>query len=288
MKGAQINPKGEQSAGWCGARSGAGAVGPLGADAGRGSRRRTVLPAPSAPHPDPERRPKSGSPVPHGMEKRERRPSAARPAVAPGRGGSGTRRGRRGASRRHLKQLEYAGRAGRRSPERSGGRVVSEGLASPPPSLGPRGAERRQEERTRAGQRRASAPVGIVCGRRPLPRAARPSPSPAAARAFVHTRPAHRRSACGTDDGDADTHRPAAEGRVLLIHFPLALARPGRRGRGPAGGNGRSAPGTVRVAPLLHRAPGPRRPRGTKGALPSPTPEGQEDRPKDRRPAAAP
>lgn len=159
---------------------------------------------------------------------------------------------------------------------------------APPPSLGPRGAERRQEERTRAGQRRASAPVGIVCGRRPLPRAARPSPSPAAARAFVHTRPAHRRSACGTDDGDADTHRPAAEGRVLLIHFPLALARPGRRGRGPAGGNGRSAPGTVRVAPLLHRAPGPRRPRGTKGALPSPTPEGQEDRPKDRRPAAAP
>lgn len=216
-----------------------------------------------------------------GAPQRPGRPSL--PAVvAPGPG-----RGRRGAGRRHLKQREYAGPAGRRSPERSGGRVMSEELASPP-SLGPRGAERRQEERTRAGQRRASAPVGIVCGRRPLPRAARPSPSPAAARAFVHARPAHQRSACGTDDGDADTHRPAAEGRVLLIHFPLALARPGRRGRGPAGGNGRSAPGTVRVAPLLHRAPGPRRPRGAKGALPSPTPEGQEDRPKDRRPAAAP
>lgn len=147
------------------------------------------------------------------------------------------------------------------------------------------------EERTRAGQRRTSAPVGIVCGPRPLPRAARPSPSPAAARAFVHARPAHRRSACGTDDGDADTHRPATEGRVLLIHFPLALARPGRRGRGPAGGNGRCAPlrsGDRPSRPLLHRAPGQGRPRGAEGTLPSPTPEGQKDRPEDRRPAAAP
>lgn len=172
MKGAQINPKGEQSAGWCGARSGAGAVGPLGADAGRGSRRRTVLPAPSAPHPDPERRPKSGSPVPHGMEKRERRPSAARPAVAPGRGGSGTRRGRRGASRRHLKQLEYAGRAGRRSPERSGGRVVSEGLASPPLPPSDRGARSGAKKKGREPGSAERAP------RSALSAAGAPSPAP--------------------------------------------------------------------------------------------------------------
>lgn len=84
LKGAQINPKGEQSAGWCGARSGAGASGPLSAGHGVGP----CLPAPSAPRPDPGRRPKSGGRVPRGTEKR---PSAARPAVAPGGGCSGTR-----------------------------------------------------------------------------------------------------------------------------------------------------------------------------------------------------
>lgn len=45
LKGAHINLKGEQSAGWCGAGSGAGAAGPLGADAGDGSQRRAVLPS---------------------------------------------------------------------------------------------------------------------------------------------------------------------------------------------------------------------------------------------------
>lgn len=97
LKGAQINLKGEQSAGWCGAGSGAGAAGPLGADAGRGSRRRAVLPSSlrTAPRPRAQaevgRRGGGGGRGAHGTEKHERRPSAARPAVAPGGGGPGSR-----------------------------------------------------------------------------------------------------------------------------------------------------------------------------------------------------
>lgn len=208
-------------------------------------------PAPSAPRPDPGRRPKSGG---GGEEGRKERGSRDREARAAPLSGPACRRSRRGWPGYPGAADLVSGALGSGGPRcRSTVGAPSRAVAgwcwgdSPPPHwTAGRGAA--PEERTRAGQRRASAPAGIVCGPRPLPRAARPSPSAAAARVFVHARPAHRRAACGTDDGDADTHRPAAEGRVLLIHFPLALARPGRRGRGPAGGNGRSAPGTVRAA----------------------------------------
>lgn len=245
LKGAQINLKGEQSTGWCGAGSGAGAAGPLGADAGRGSRRLAVRPSSlrTAPRPRAQAEVRRGGGLtgPRSTSGAPQRPG--QPSLPAGVARAPERRGPR------LECLRERGGHGANQPsepraERWPGGV--ERTRPPPPWTAGRGAA--PEERTRAGQRRASAPAGIVCGPRPLPRAARPSPSAAAARAFVHARPAHRRAACRTDDGDADTHRPAAEGRVLLIHFPLALARPGRRGRGPAGGNGRSAPGTVRAA----------------------------------------
>lgn len=251
LKGAQIDLKGEQSAGWCGAGSGAGAAGPLGADAGRGSRRRAVLPSSLRTAPRPRAQAEVGR---RGGGGRKERGSRDREARAAPLSGPACRRSRRGWPGYPGAADLVSGALGSGGPRcRPTVGAPSRAVAgwcwgdSPPPHwTAGRGAA--PEERTRAGQRRASAPAGIVCGPRPLPRAARPSPSAAAARVFVHARPAHRRAACGTDDGDADTHRPAAEGRVLLIHFPLALARPGRRGRGPAGGNGRSAPGTVRAA----------------------------------------
>lgn len=246
LKGAQINLKGEQSAGWCGAGSGAGAPGAL-----RCGRRPRVTASGGAAQLPPHRAPTPGAGPSRAAGQGGSRDPEARAAPL---SGSASRRSRRGwpghpgAADLVSSALGSGGAHGADQPsepraERWPGGV---GGTRPPSWTAGRGAA--PEERTRAGQRRASAPAGIVCGPRPLPRAARPSPSAAAARAFVHARPAHRRAACGTDDGDADTHRPAAEGRVLLIHFPLALARPGRRGRGRARGNGRSAPGTVRAA----------------------------------------
>lgn len=230
-------------------------------------------PAPSAPRPDPGRRPKSGGGGGGGLTgPRSTSGAPQRPGLPSLPAGVARAPGRRGPRLGCLRKRGSTVPTNRRCPEQNGGRTVLGGLAPPPWTAG-RGAA--PEERTRAGQRRASAPAGIVCGPRPLPRAARPSPSAAAARAFVHARPAHRRAACGTDDGDADTHRPAAEGRVLLIHFPLALARPGRRGRGPAGGNGRSAPGTVRAARCTVRSAGGGQESAGDPSLPTP--------PRDRR-----
>ena len=91
----------------------------------------------------------------------------------------------------------------------------------------------------------------------PPPRTAPPqTPSAGArpsARAFVHIHPPKQASSPpgraprkkggeSSGPGAPDTH-PAdpAEGRVLLIHFPLALARPGRQGAG-RGGEEKGAP----------------------------------------------
>lgn len=103
----------------------------------------------------------------------------------------------------------------------------------------------------RPGRRLASG-RHCLCGPRPLPRPARPRHThpPAGAQpsacAFVHSHPSKRTSSppgrapqeeggvwSGPGASDNPPRQPAA-GRVLLIHFPLALARPGRRRQGGA------------------------------------------------------
>lgn len=79
-------------------------------------------------------------------EKRERRPSAVRPAVAPGGGAWGAGRGRRGSRLRHLKGGRAVGSASGALAAR-----CCRGFATTIPNLGRRGAERRQKKRTRAG-----------------------------------------------------------------------------------------------------------------------------------------
>lgn len=157
---------------------------------------------------------------------------------------------------------------------------------------GERGERKRSERQTRGEGRESaecgpaadSAPAGIVCAAR--------APSPAPHGPATHTlrrSPAVRLRLCpqpppekgeqpsgtcspgggrGTERaGEHPTTHPAnpAAGRVLLIHFPLALARPGRRRRGGARrkwalrSGGRSgpvrAPGGVRTRAGLRGAP---------------------------------
>lgn len=122
--------------------------------------------------------------------------------------------------------------------------------------------ERKTSERQTRGERResaergpaaVSAPAGIVCAARaPSPAPHGPATdtlrrSPAVSPCLCpHSPPKQASSPPGraprkkggepSGPGAPDTH-PAdpAEGRVLLIHFPLALARPGRQGAGRAG-----------------------------------------------------
>lgn len=298
LKGGQINLKGEQSAGWCGAGSGAGAAGgpSVRTPAAAHGVGRCCCPASLRTAPRPRAgagRSRAGGRAPRGTEKHERRPSAARPAVAPGRGGGGVVGGVLG--RRRGARLGYLGEPGGDSgpadrpseprAERWPGRCWRD-ARSPPSSLpfpGPRGAERRQKKGREPGSAvRAPRPALSAAGApSPAPHAPARAPRPPA----PLSTPAPHTGAqpAGRTEGDADTHRPAAEGRVLLIHFPLARARPGRRGRGPAGGNGRSAPGTVRAARCT-RAPDPERSGERRGgSFPTP-PNPPRDRRTERRP----
>ena len=122
---------------------------------------------------------------------------------------------------------------------------------------GERPASDRQGERRGRAQNAARPParprpaLSVRPAPPPPPRTAPPQTPSAgarpAARAFVHIHPPKRvcsspgrtpREKGGewSGPGAPDTH-PAdpAEGRVLLIHFPLALARPGRQGAGRGG-----------------------------------------------------
>lgn len=125
-------------------------------------------PAPSAPRPDPGRRPKSGGGVggltgprsTSGAPQRLGQPSLpAGVARAPG---------SRGPRLECLRERGATVPTNRRSPEQSGGRAVLGGLA---PLLGPRGAERRQKK--------GREPGSAVRAPRPALSAARaPSPAP--------------------------------------------------------------------------------------------------------------
>lgn len=125
---------------------------------------------------------------------------------------------------------------------------------------GGRGKTRKKEERTTDKRReegeprvRRGSPFGpgrhCLWGPRPLPRPARPRHTLSAgarpsARAFVHIHPSKKASSPpgrapreegGERNGSRAPDTDPAAGRVLLIHFPLALARPGRQGAGRGG-----------------------------------------------------
>lgn len=160
---------------------------------------------------------------------------------------------------------------------------------SPPPHLGPRGAEQRQKKGREPGSAERAPRSALSAARAPSPAPHAPARAPRPPAPLSTPAPHTRTQPAGQTTGTPTPTTPPPRGASLLIHFPLALARPGRRGRGPAGGNGRSAPGTVRVARCCTARARPEAAQGIGGeTLPSPTPEGQEDRPKDRRPAAAP
>lgn len=170
LKGAQINLKGEQSAGWCGAGSGAGASGPLGADAGRGSRRRAVLPSSlrTAPRPQAQAevgRRRGGLTGPRSKSGAPQRPG--QPSLPAGVARAPERRGplleclrERGGGARCRPTVEAPSRA-----------VAGRCWEDSPPPHGPRGAERRQKK--------GREPGSAVRAPRPALSAARaPSPAP--------------------------------------------------------------------------------------------------------------
>lgn len=155
----------------------------------------------------------------------------------------------------------------------------------------------------RLGERRGRAQSAARPPARPRPAlSVRPAPPPPprtappqtpsagarpAARAFVHILPPTRVSSSPgraprekggerSGPGAPDTH-PAdpAEGRVLLIHFPLALARPGRQGAGRGGEEmGASFRRTVPASEGIGRGAGARcaegLPRGEGAGVPPP------------------
>lgn len=105
-------------------------------------------------------------------------PQRPGPPSLPVRVARGPGRGCRGAHRRHLKQPGYAGPAGRRSPERSGGRTVLEGSLPPPPPLVPPGAERRHKKGREPGSAERAPRSALSAARAPSPAPHAPARAP--------------------------------------------------------------------------------------------------------------
>lgn len=134
-----------------------------------GSRRRTVLARSLSTAPRPRAQAEVG------------RQGASRDGEAP-LSGPARRRSRRGLLgdpelvADTFKQPGYAESAGRRSPERSGGRAGLEG--SPPPSLPPRGTERRQKKGREPGSAERAPRSALSAARAPSPAPHAPARAP--------------------------------------------------------------------------------------------------------------
>lgn len=196
----------------------------------------------------------------------------------------GPGRGRRGASRTHLKQPEYAGPAGRRSPERSGGRVVSEGLASTPPRTAGRGAAPRRKDASRAAQ---SERPGRHC-LRPAPPPPRRTPQPEPrGRPRLCPRPPRTPALSLRDRRRGRRHPPPRRrGARPAESFPTRASPSGETGAGTSGrkwalrsGDRPSRPAAApRARPEAAQGseggPSLPHPRGTGGQIEGPTARG--------------
>lgn len=290
LKGAQINLKGEQSAGWCGAGSGAGAAGPLGADAGRGSRRRAVLPSSLRTAPRPRAQAEVGR---RGGGGRKERGSRDREARAAPLSGSACRRSRRGWPGYPGAADLVSGALGSGGPRcRPTVGAPSRAVAgwcwgdSPPPSLD-RGA--------RSGARRKDPSRAAPCERpgrhclRPAPPPPRRTPQPERrGRPRLCPRPPRTPARSLRDRRRGRRHPPPRRrGARPADSFPTRASPSGETG---AGTSGRKWALRSRDRPSgpLHRALSPGRSGERRRPFPPHIPKGQKDRLKDRRPAATP
>lgn len=247
-------------------------------------------PAPSAPRPDPGRRPKSGG---GGEEGRKERGSRDREARAAPLSGPACRRSRRGWPGYPGAADLVSGALGsggatvptnRRCPEQSGGWVVLGGLA--PPSLD-RGA--------RSGARRKDPSRAAPCERpgrhclRPAPPPPRRTPQPERrGRPRLCPRPPRTPARSLRDRRRGRRHPPPRRrGARPADSFPTRASPSGETGAGTSGRKWALRSGDRPSGPL-HRALSPGRSGERRGPFPPHIPKGQKDRLKDRRPAATP
>lgn len=247
-------------------------------------------PAPSAPRPDPGRRPKSGGGGGRGEEgagltgPRSTSGAPQRPGLPSLPAGVARVPGRRGPRLGCLREWGATVPTNRRCPEQSGGWVVLGD--SPPPSLD-RGA--------RSGARRKDPSRAAPCERpgrhclRPAPPPPRRTPQPERrGRPRLCPRPPRTPARSLRDRRRGRRHPPPRRrGARPADSFPTRASPSGETGAGTSGRKWALRSGDRPSGPL-HRALSPGRSGERRGPFPPHIPKGQKDRLKDRRPAATP
>lgn len=247
-------------------------------------------PAPSAPRPDPGRRPKSGGGGGGGRKERGSRDREARAAPL---SGPACRRSRRGWPGYPGAADLVSGALGSGGPRcRPTVDAPSRAVAgwcwgdSPPPSLD-RGA--------RSGARRKDPSRAAPCERpgrhclRPAPPPPRRTPQPERrGRPRLCPRPPRTPARSLRDRRRGRRHPPPRRrGARPADSFPTRASPSGETGAGTSGRKWALRSGDRPSGPL-HRALSPGRSGERRGPFPPHIPKGQKDRLKDRRPAATP